>query len=139
MRLVCLFGCWLAASASLASAQTSATIAGRVADASGAFVPGVTVSVRQASRGIERSAVTDAGGRYLLAGLPAGVYDIRADLSGFKSVEREGVTLAVGASLSLDFVVEVGGVTEVVHIVEEVPSVNTRSGELSYLVDDRAI
>ncbi|MEO8681651.1 MAG: TonB-dependent receptor [Vicinamibacterales bacterium] len=122
-----------------AAAQTSGTLTGRVLDASGAVLPGVTLSARQAERGIERAAITDTAGRFVLAALPAGAYDVRAELAGFKPVIRQAVTVAVGEARVLDFSLDVGGVTEAITVSAAASGVNARTGELSYLVDERAI
>jgi len=122
-----------------AFAQTSATLAGRVADTSGAVLPGVTITAVHLGRTISRTGVTDADGRYVLAALPVGTYEVRAELSGFKPVARTGIALTVGQAAALDFSLEVGGLVETVAVVGVAPPVNTRTGELSYLVDSSAI
>lgn len=139
MRFVCLLLTVLVGPALAAAAQTSGTLSGRAIDASGAVVPGVTISARHLERGVERAAVTDADGRFVLAALPIGVYDVRAELAGFKSVVRPGVALTVGEAVVLEFALEVGALTEAVSVSGTAPAVNTRTGELSYLVDARAI
>ena len=122
-----------------ASAQTSATLAGRVHDSTGGVVPGATITARHLERSIERIVVSDADGRYVIAALPVGRYDVRVELSGFKPVVRQGVTLTVNEALAVDFTLEVGGVVEAVNVIGDASAVNTRTGELSYLVDERAI
>jgi hypothetical protein len=139
VRIVCLLLTVLAAPALTAAGQTSGTLSGRAIDASGAVVPGVTISARHLERGVERATVTDAGGRFVMAALPIGVYDVRAELAGFKSVVRPGVALTVGEAVVLEFSLEVGALTEAVSVSGTAPAVNTRTGELSYLVDARAI
>ena len=139
MRLVVLLLTILAAPALTATAQTSGTLSGRAVDASGAVVPGVTISVRHLERGVERTTVTGADGRFVLAALPVGAYDVRAELAGFKTVVRQGVTLTVGEAVGVDFTLEVGALAEAVSVVGVAPAVNTRTGDLSYLVDERAI
>jgi hypothetical protein len=121
------------------AAQTAATMAGRVLDSSGATIPGATITARHLDRAIERTTVTGSDGRFVLAELPIGVYDVRAELSGFKPVLRQGVVVTVGEAVALHFTMEVGALAETVNVVGEASSVNTRSGELSYLVDERAI
>ncbi|HEX6164500.1 MAG TPA: TonB-dependent receptor [Vicinamibacterales bacterium] len=112
---------------------------GRVVDASGASVPGVTITARHIERAIERVTVTGADGRFVIAALPVGGYDVRAELSGFKPVLRQGIALTVGEAVPVDFTIEVGGLAETVNVVGDASPVNTRTGELSYLVDERAI
>ncbi len=68
------------------TAQVStATLQGTVKDQTGASLPGVTVTVIHTETGASRNVVTDAGGRYVAAPLPIGGYDVRAELSGFRT------------------------------------------------------
>jgi hypothetical protein len=67
------------------------------------------------------------------------VYEIRAELSGFRPLVRSGVTLTIAQTVAVDLTMSVGGVAEAVTVAGEASSVNTRTGELSYLVDERAI
>ena len=139
MRIVVFLLTVLTAPALTASAQTSGTLSGRAVDASGAVVPGVSISARHLERGVERATVTGGDGRFVLAALAVGAYDVRAELGGFKTVVRQGVALTVGEAVALNFTLEVGTLAEAVSVVGAAPSVNTRSGDLSYLVDERAI
>ncbi len=131
-----LFTCALA---SESSAQTAATLAGRVLDTEGGVLPGVTVTVRQTETSLQRLTTSDAQGRYTVAALPPGRYEIRAELAGFRPLVRSGVTLTVAQTVVVDLTMTIGGVAEQVTVVAEAPTVNTRTGELSYLVDERAI
>ena len=125
MRLVTVFSLVFSLLPVLASAQTSATMAGRVNDTTGAIVPGATITARHLERSVERTTVTDADGRFVLAALPVGTYDVRAELTGFKPVSRQGLTLTVGQALSVDFTLEIGGVVEAVNVVGAASPVNT--------------
>ncbi|MDH4065864.1 MAG: TonB-dependent receptor, partial [Acidobacteriota bacterium] len=121
------------------SAQTAASLSGRGQDASGAVLPGVTLTARRADTGFERTTTTDIDGRYALPSLPVGGYEVRAELSGFRTLIRRGITLTVGDNVSVDLIMEIGGVTEALTVTAEAQTVNTRAGDLSYLVDARAI
>src|SRR5256886_6334933 len=72
------------------------TILGTVKDASGALVPGATVTAQNVETGTSRSILTDETGAYRLAALPVGRYDLRVELSGFKSATQRGLVLSVG-------------------------------------------
>jgi hypothetical protein len=123
----------------MAGAQTSATLSGRVVDASQLPIPGATITARHVDRAVERFTISGADGRFVLAALPVGTYDIRAELTGFKPILRQGVLLTVGEAVTLELALDVGGVTETVTVNAAPSAVNTRTGELSYLVDERAI
>ena len=118
---------------------TTGTIAGRILDSEGGVLPGVTVTARQTETGLQRTTTSDAQGRYTIAALPRGAYEIRAELTGFRGLIRSGVTLTVAQTAVVDLTMTVGGVSEQITVVGEAPTVNTRTGELSYLVDERAI
>ncbi len=124
---------------SFAGQVTTATVTGRVVDTQGAVLPGVTVTARQTETGLQRSSTSDAQGRYILAALPPGSYEVRAELSGFRPLVRSGITLTIAQTAAVDLTMSVGGVAEQVTVVGDASAVNTRTGELSYLVDARTI
>ena len=90
-RFVVLLFVLLAVTATLVSAQTfRGTILGTVTDTSGAVVPGATVKAKNAATGLERTALTSAEGNYSIPELPIGTYTVKFELTGFKTVVREG-------------------------------------------------
>jgi hypothetical protein len=117
-----------------ASAQTAATISGTVEDANRGALPGVTVTVRNTDTALTRTVATSPEGRYVIAGLPPGQYDLRAELTSFKPHVRRGLQLTLGQWLVVNVAMEVGGLSEEVTVTGDTPLVNTSSAELSYLV-----
>lgn len=110
--------CVLAMAAPGAAQISSATIQGKVADQTG-VLPGVTVTARETDSGISRDATTDAEGRYTLAGLRPGTYEIRVTLDQYKPQART-VTALVGQTLAVDFNVRPDvAYTETVQVVSE--------------------
>ena len=121
--------------AASAIAQTpTATLSGAIRDASAAFVPGAQVSVTNAESGTKRTTSSDETGRYILTNLPPGRYDVRAELTGFRTAVQNGVVLTVGGSTSVDLTLQVGAVNEVVEVRHEEPLVETTRAELSRVV-----
>src|SRR5688500_18459811 len=118
---------------------TTSSLAGRILDTGGGVLPGVVVTARQTETGLLRSATSDSQGRYSIPALPPGTYEIRVELAGFRPLLRSGVTLTIAQNAVVDLTMTVGGVAEEVTVVGEASTVNTRTGELSYLVDERAI
>src|SRR6476660_9076580 len=97
---------WLMAA--VAHAQIGAgTLSGTVVDASGAALPGATVTVTNAATAIARTTVTASDGGYAIPGLAPGSYAVRIDLQGFRRVTREGVRLATGETIRVDIALEV--------------------------------
>src|SRR6266545_2722841 len=123
-----------------AGAQTTtATVLGTLTDAQHAVLPGATVTARNVDTGTETSAVTDTNGRYRLAALRPGTYDIRAELSGFASRVRSGVPLFVGQEATIDLELSVAGVQESVTVTQEAPLVETTKSDVSSVVDRKQI
>ncbi len=90
--------------------QTGA-IAGQIVDQSDAVLPGATVTVTSPSLQGERSVVTDSSGRYLIRGLPAGLYTVRVELPGMTTAEQ-AVQVGVGTTNAVDAQLRVAAVTE---------------------------
>src|SRR5258705_3159780 len=69
--------------------STTGTIGGRIVDAQGFVMPGVIVTVTGAQGA--KSAVTDGEGRFSLPFLTPGTYTLRAELPGFKTIDRTNI------------------------------------------------
>jgi len=111
----------LTAPAYAQSQSTDGSIEGTVVDTSGGVLPGVTVTLTNIATGTQRVVVTNEGGLYRALLLPLGDYRIKAELNGFKSIERTGVTLSAGQSAVVNFELVVGGVQEVVQVSGVLP------------------
>src|SRR5688500_13224972 len=122
-----------------ALAQTAATISGTVEDPNRSVLPAVTITVRNTDTALVRSVATGPEGRYVIAGLPPGAYELRAELASFKPHVRRGLQLTIGQALVLNITLQVGGVTEEVTVTGDTSLVNISSAELSYLVGADAI
>jgi len=120
-------------------AQTTAAISGTVEDSNQGVLPGVTVTATNAATNLTRSTVTGAEGRYVLAGLPPGQYELRAELAGFKPHLRRGLQLAVAQTIVLNVTLQIGQLEIRDEVVGVTPLVNTSSSELSYLVGSETI
>ncbi len=83
-------------------AQTGGSLSGVVTDDTGATLPGVAVTIRNADTGATRTSETDAGGHYQESGLPAGRFDIRVAKQGFGAETRAGVSLTAGQNATVD-------------------------------------
>src|SRR3984885_11434757 len=90
----------------------TASISGRVTDASGAAVPGATITIKNTATSATQTASTDEQGRYALPDLPIGPYDVTISKTGFQNVARTGLQLPVGAAPVLDIQMTVGQASE---------------------------
>ena len=78
-------------------------------------------------------------GRYVIAGLPPGAYELRAELTSFKPHVRRDLQLTIAQALVVNITLEVGGLSEEVTVAGDTSLVNTSSAELSFLVGSEAI
>ncbi len=95
----------------LAAAQESA-LRGVVTDPSGGSVAKARVVVRGADRGFEATVATDERGRFSLAPLAPGTYDVVVELAGFEPIRRSALFVEPGAALDLDLTLQPAGVSE---------------------------
>ena len=99
-------------------------MAGSVTDTQGAVLPGVTVTATSPSLIGVQTTVTQADGRYMFPALPSGTYKLDFDLTGFKKVERDNITVVLGQTISFDAQLEVGGLTESITVTGDSPLVD---------------
>ncbi len=127
-------------SAVLGMAQlNTGNISGTVTDQSGGAAPGATVTVRNVETGVTRSLQTNAAGRYEALALPVGNYEVDAQLAGFQRAVRSGITLTLGRNAVVDFVLQVGEVTQAITITGEAAQVETTTATVTQLVDERRV
>jgi len=117
-------------------AQTTMVILeGTVAEEEGTLLPGATVLARNAETGYMRSTTTRTDGRYIISGLQPGKYEIEVSISGFGTQKREGMTFAIGARLTIDFILKPAALEEEVTVTAEAPMVEVTKSEVSVIVD----
>src|SRR5262249_24513359 len=96
----------------LAYSQTStASLTGTIHDATGAVLPGVSVTVTDIERNTSLSALSNDAGSYVIPVLNPGTYSVTAEFPGFKRFLQEGVVLQVAQVARLDVTMEVGQFT----------------------------
>jgi len=102
----------------LAAAQmTRAAISGTVRDATGAVVPGATVTATNVDTNISRTAVSDAQGFYRIPALEPGTYNVKTELSGFQSVENRDVRLVAASEATINVDMKIAGVGEAITVL----------------------
>jgi carboxypeptidase family protein/TonB-dependent receptor-like protein len=127
-------------SPALAAAQaTSGAISGVITDAQGAVLPGVALTLRNTDTGFLRTTATDADGRYRLAGLPPGRYELRTELSGFTSVEVTDITLTIALEVQRNITLQLGGVQESLTVTGEAAIVETTRTDVSGVITQQQI
>src|SRR5918993_848550 len=122
-----------------AAAQTNSNITGDVKDSNGAALAGVSVTATQVDTGLTRVTTSEAEGRFVFPSLPVGLYELRAEFSGFEPLVFPGVVLTVNETTDVSLIMKVSGLTATVDIEGGEALVNTQTPELSYLVGEQAI
>jgi hypothetical protein len=118
-------------------AQVSASLSGTITDASGAVVRSANITVTNTANSAMRHQDTDDAGRYRIARLAPGQYEIQVQKSGFGEQVRSGVNLGVGQDATVDFTLQVGQSAQQVTIQEDAPVVSPTPVDSSGLVGQR--
>jgi hypothetical protein len=105
----------------LSAQVTTATLVGQLRDSSGGVIPGATVVATHEGTGVSREAVTDTNGEFVLSALPAGSYTIKIELTGFKTLQNQGMQLGAGQTVRQTFTLEVGALEETVTVAGQSP------------------
>jgi Carboxypeptidase regulatory-like domain len=125
---------WILRSAIVGAQIDGGNIVGRSEDQTGGVLPGASVTVTGTETGLGRSTVTDEGGNYGFFTLPVGTYRIRVSLADFGTQERTFV-LAVGQTLTVDFILHPAGVEETMVVRAESPLIQTRSSQVHGVIE----
>jgi len=119
----------LIAFASLLVAQVpTATVTGRVTDASGGVIPGASIVLRNLDTNLTRKTAASGVGDYTIPFLQPGRYAMEASSQGFRGFKAPSLTLAVDQVQRLDITLEVGAVADAVTVTEAPTVLNTDSG-----------
>jgi len=128
------------AGGTLAHAQeVRATIGGRVTDAQGALVPDATVTVISDDTNVKRETHTNMQGVWAVEFLNPGQYEFSISASGFKTVDRKGITLQAADNKQFDTQLEVGAASQTVDVTAEAPLIDTTSATSGTVITQQEI
>ena len=125
-----------------AVSSTEGVISGRIKDAQGGALPGVTIRVIGSGAAATARAVvatTDANGMFRITGLPPGVYTVHITLTGFTSIRRDNVLVTAGHATTLDGTMVVGDMVETVTVLGEAPVVDVVNARQAVTFDGEAV
>ena len=121
------------------SQATTGVIEGTVVDASGAALPGVTVTAKNTATNFEQIAVTDRQGRFRIVLLPLGPYQVTASLEGFGTVVEKGYDLGVGQTLTAPITMKPATVSEQIVVTAAAPLIDTARTEGETRFNQKAV
>src|SRR5215510_6774812 len=123
-----------------AVAQTSTSrITGRVADTKQASIAGASVTITNEATGVSQTQTTTEAGVYAFEALPVGNYTVTVEQNGFKKFVKSGNHIEVNNPLTVDVVLEVGQVSEVVTVQGGPEQLQTANATLGNVVEQKAI
>ncbi len=125
---------------SLAFAQTfQGTLRGRVTDPNGSATTNVKVTIIEEATSVNRTTITNDQGEYVFTSVTPGTYTIKAELEGFKRLDRKGVEVATQAAVTIDLALELGQVNESVNVTAETPALQTADASTGQVIDTQQI
>ncbi len=107
---------------------STGAVQGVITDPGGGVLPGVTVTLTGARLiGGPQVTTTDASGAYRFDRLPPGVYAVKLELQGMKTVERPGIQVDAAFTASVNLPMSIGEVAETITVIGDSPTVDTTS------------
>ena len=134
-RMVCLL---LVITEPAAFAQFNAGVQGNVQDATGASVPGATITLTNMATKISQVATSDASGVFRFASLGPGDYTVAASAKGFSTAQTE-ITLTAGETRNVPLTVAVGQVASSVTVTSQAPFLDTSDSRNQQTLDQAAL
>jgi hypothetical protein len=115
----------------------TATILGTIQDTSRAVIPGATVTVTEVNTNIKISRQADTEGNFIATPLKIGTYSITVTVPGFKTETRGNIVLQVQDRIRVDFVMQVGEVSQKITVESKAAVIETSTSSLGQVVNSR--
>src|SRR5438067_1856380 len=115
------------------------TIVGTVTDPQTSAVPGAKVTVTNTGTGVVREVTTDNQGNFAARSLVPGTYSVEVTAPSFQKQVQSNIKLDVGASVTLDFRLTVGQVTEQVQVTAEAVLLQTEDSSVGTVIENAQV
>ena len=129
----------LMVTASVSFAAITGSISGTVTDATGAVLPGVTVTVLNQDTGIKQAVVTDGSGFYSFPALDVGNFTVSVAQPGFAAFQEACIKIDANSAISADVQLKVCGASEVVDVTANPVQIETQNSQLGEVIEDSKI
>ena len=129
----------LAAGLAMGQEIGGATLNGTISDPSGGRIAGAKLTATQTATGLARTTESNSAGLFSFSALPVGAYDLAVEAKGFKQSKLANLAITVGAVVTLDVNLEVGGTSDVVNVSSDAPVVETARSQTSTVVNQTSI
>ncbi len=137
-RIIGLF-CVLGFASGLWAQTSSSSINGRVTDPSGSAIVGARVRATNVATNVSREALSAESGSYTIPLLQVGDYTVEVEAKGFKALQRKNVVLQTATNQDLDFVLQIGDVSELVNVEASAPLLETEVHALGTVIENKKI
>jgi len=122
-----------------AQAAGTASLQGSVADATGAMIPGATVTLVENATLVKRTVTADSSGLFTFPNIPVGTYNLVVAESGFQTYARTNVVLEVGSSIAINVGMTVGAADQKVEVKSEGLALQTEDATFKQTIDQRTV
>src|SRR5579884_2582945 len=116
---------------------TKSIVEGRVTDATGAVLPGVTVAIEGANE--SHNVMSDVNGRYRAVAVAAGTYRITASLSGFQTKVIRGIVVVLDRTVDVDITLAQAAVAESVTVTGAAAMIDVTTASTKQVIDSKTI
>jgi hypothetical protein len=129
------------ATTSVTNGQTSTgRIVGTVQDASGAVVPGATVTATNEETTNVYTTTSSEGGAYSFEALPAGTYTITVEQANFRRHVTTRNVVSANETVTINIPLEVGNLSETIEVTATFERVQTnQSGNIGNVITERSL
>jgi Carboxypeptidase regulatory-like domain/TonB dependent receptor len=129
----------LMSAVALHAQTTNGSIQGTVTDPSGGTVSGATVTGRNLDTGLTHATATTDAGIYSLPNLPPGRYSVTVEAPNMRKYSQEGVTVATGATVSLDVPMQLGAFSDSVTVTADALQLQTATSDIGATVQSSLV
>ncbi|HUK29853.1 MAG TPA: carboxypeptidase regulatory-like domain-containing protein, partial [Candidatus Acidoferrum sp.] len=122
-----------------AQGETTSAIVGQVTDATNASIPGANVTITNRETGQQRSARTDAEGRFNFPQLKPGIYSVKVEAQGFAPQQNDNVISRLGQKQNVNFALKVAQASQTVEVSGAPPLLNPENANTSANLNARTL
>jgi trimeric autotransporter adhesin len=125
---------WIGSTSDVQAQSFQGGVRGAVRDAQG-VVPGASVTLTNEATKVARDTTTNDVGEYTFPNVVPGTYTVTVAMTGYKTFERAGLTVATQQFVTLDTVLEVGAIEESITVTGASPLIDTSTASQGTVLD----
>ena len=125
--------------ATLSAQQAAAAINGIVTDASGAAVPGATITLSNNATGVSRTTESNNAGIYNFVDVQPAPYTMKVVKEGFNTLTQPEIVMQVNQTATYDFKLRVGATQQTVEVEATAAAIEASTSELGTVINERAV